>query len=180
MGNLQLRYLKYDFEQDKIGLLPGHKYDIDWLFLSPRLGLTYKINEDANIYWSFAVASREPSDVSIYDAEEISAFPNLEIEQINVSATDDTTYTFGDPTIDPERVYNFFAEGGIEDLRLEELFLEKPLGEGDVDFPAYVRALDEIGYTGFYTIEREVGEDPEADIRKAVQFLKQLLEKESV
>ena len=81
---------------------------------------------------------------------------------------------------DPERVYNFFAEGGIEDLRLEELFLEKPLGEGDVDFPAYVRALDEIGYSGYYTIEREVGESPEEDIRKAVVFLKQILGKESI
>ena len=29
--------------------------------------------------------------------------------------------------------YTFFAEGGIEDLRLEDYFLETPLGEGHVD-----------------------------------------------
>lgn len=51
-------------------------------------------------------------------------------------------------------------------------FIELPLGEGDVDFPAYLKALDDIGYTGFLTIEREVGDDPEGDIRKAVEFLK--------
>jgi len=107
MGNLQIRYLKYDFAQDKIGLLPGYQYDIDWLFLSPRVGLTYKINSKSNLYFSFAVASREPADVSIYDAEEVTAFPNLEVKEINVSVVDDTTYTFGQPTIDPERVYNF-------------------------------------------------------------------------
>lgn len=51
-------------------------------------------------------------------------------------------------------------------------FREVPLGEGSVDWPAYLRALQKIGYTGYLTIEREVGTDPEADIRKAVQFLK--------
>ncbi|MCA0757138.1 sugar phosphate isomerase/epimerase [Paenibacillus sp. N4] len=51
-------------------------------------------------------------------------------------------------------------------------FREVPLGEGSVDWPAYLRALQDIGYTGYLTIEREVGTDPEADIRKAVQFLK--------
>ena len=49
---------------------------------------------------------------------------------------------------------------------------EVPLGEGDVPWDEYIAAMDKIGYTGFYTIEREVGEDPEADVRKAVEFLK--------
>lgn len=51
-------------------------------------------------------------------------------------------------------------------------FIELPLGEGGVPFPEYLKALDEIGYKGFLTIEREVGDDPTADIRKAVVFLK--------
>lgn len=72
---------------------------------------------------------------------------------------------------EPERIYNFFAEGGIEDLRLEDYFIEKPLGKGAVDFNAYMQALKDIGYTGFLTIEREVGENPERDIREAVGFL---------
>jgi sugar phosphate isomerase/epimerase len=46
-----------------------------------------------------------------------------------------------------------------------------PLGNGSVDFPAYLRMLDTIGYHGFLTIEREVGENPEQDIRTAVTFL---------
>ena len=47
-----------------------------------------------------------------------------------------------------------------------------PLGEGDVDFPGWLKALDDIGYRGFLTIEREVGDNPEADIRRAVDFLR--------
>jgi len=32
--------------------------------------------------------------------------------------------------------------------------------------------MKEIGYKGFFTIEREVGENPEADIIKARDFLR--------
>lgn len=73
---------------------------------------------------------------------------------------------------DPERIYNFFAERGIEDLRLEDYFQEMPLGKGNVDFDRYIKALADIGYGGFLTIEREVGEDPIKDIQEAVEFLK--------
>ena len=50
-------------------------------------------------------------------------------------------------------------------------FIEVPLGEGSVNWDAYLAALDDIGFKGFLTIEREVGDDPEKDIRKAVSFL---------
>ena len=42
---------------------------------------------------------------------------------------------------------------------------------GGVDFDGYMKALEDIGYTGFLTIEREVGENPAADIALAVEFL---------
>jgi L-ribulose-5-phosphate 3-epimerase len=51
-------------------------------------------------------------------------------------------------------------------------YLEVPLGEGGVAFTHYLKALDDIGYEGFLTIEREVGGDPVADIGKAVHFLR--------
>lgn len=69
---------------------------------------------------------------------------------------------------DPEVVY-----GIIEDeIKTGKAFIELPLGTGDVDFKNYLKALDEIGYKGFLTIEREVGDNPEADIKLAVDFLK--------
>ena len=74
----------------------------------------------------------------------------------------------------PRVVYGWFADGGIEDVRLSDYFLETPLGEGDVDFPAYIAALDGMGYDGFLTIEREVGDSPVADIEKAMGFLREL------
>lgn len=68
---------------------------------------------------------------------------------------------------DPEVIYGMPGAAVSDD----EAFREVPLGEGSVDFSAYLRALDSIGYHGFLTIEREVGENPEQDIRAAVAFL---------
>ncbi len=76
---------------------------------------------------------------------------------------------------DPQVIYDFFAEGGIGDLRLEDYFKEMPLGQGNVDFGRYLAALKDIGYSGYLTIERELGSDPEADIRAAVDFLRKMI-----
>ena len=43
------------------------------------------------------------------------------------------------------------------------------------DFVNYLKALEDIGYKGFLTIEREVGNTPEADIRTAYDFLKKII-----
>ncbi|MFH2037339.1 MAG: TonB-dependent receptor [Candidatus Zixiibacteriota bacterium] len=106
MGNLQLRYLNYNFDQTRLGALPGYNYSIDWLFLSPRLGLTYFPIHSLSVFGSFGISSREPADMSIYDAEDVSAIPQLRIENLTVSGSD-TTYHFGDPFAKPERLYDF-------------------------------------------------------------------------
>lgn len=54
---------------------------------------------------------------------------------------------------------------------------EVPLGTGGVDWDNYLKALNDIGYKGYLTIEREVGEDPAADIKLAVDFLTEKLSK---
>ncbi len=56
-------------------------------------------------------------------------------------------------------------------------YLELPLGEGDVNFDVYLPALKATGFDGFLTIEREVGDDPSADIAMAVKFLKEKMAK---
>lgn len=73
---------------------------------------------------------------------------------------------------DPMEVYHAFAVGGVEALNACEGFKEVPLGEGQVDWNRYIKALKEIGFDGFLTIEREAGEDPVADIILAADFLK--------
>ena len=72
-------------------------------------------------------------------------------------------------------IYDHFADGGIEALNVADFFIETPVGEGDVDFVKYVKALKDIGYDGFLTIERETGLDPEKDILSAKAFIEKLI-----
>ncbi len=77
-----------------------------------------------------------------------------------------------------ETVYGIFADGGIEALNtVSTYFTETPLGQGNVRWLPYLTALKETGYKGFLTIEREVNENAGADIRLAVDFLKEMLTK---
>ena len=69
----------------------------------------------------------------------------------------------------PEYIYKVTPRP--EDLNGIKFFREMPLGEGNVPFAPYLKALEDIGYKGFLTIEREAGEDPSADIFTAKQFL---------
>ena len=71
----------------------------------------------------------------------------------------------------PEEVYGLVEA----EMLASPSFTELPLGTGNVDFAAYLKALDEIGYHGFLTVEREVGDTPEKDIQTAVEFLQKLI-----
>lgn len=77
---------------------------------------------------------------------------------------------------DPTEVYHAFALGGVDALNACKGFKELPLGEGNVKWEDYLNALKEIGYDGFLTIERETGDNPEKDIIKAVDFLRESLQ----
>lgn len=73
---------------------------------------------------------------------------------------------------DPKIIYEHFATGGIEELNVSDFFKETPIGTGDVDFDKYVKALKDVGYDGYLTVERETGADPEADIKSGIDFIK--------
>ncbi|MNM95327.1 Xylose isomerase-like TIM barrel [compost metagenome] len=84
--------------------------------------------------------------------------------------------------VDPRDVYGYLGYEAMDHEKIAEMassgaaFKEVPLGQGQVDFPAYFAALERIGYTGYLTIEREVGANPEEDIRQAVAFIKSFKE----
>lgn len=62
-----------------------------------------------------------------------------------------------------------------EEVQGIRYFKEVPLGTGSVDFKRYLAALDDIGYRGFLTIEREVGDDPARDIKIAYDHLESII-----
>ncbi len=87
-GRFQLRYIKYEFRQARIGAFTGeHDFDLDWFFASPQASVQFEPIAGLTLSSGVAISSRIPSDVAIYDANNPFAIPKLDVE--------------------PERVYNF-------------------------------------------------------------------------
>ena len=93
---------------------------------------------------------------------------NLDPANLAMVAKDDpvkAVYTLKD------YIVHTHAKDGVGMRFIKGKFIELPLGQGDVDWDNYLKALKDIGYEGYLTIEREVGNDPAADIKMAVDFL---------
>lgn len=105
--------------------------------------------------------------VMVTGDDPVGAVHNLKKYIVHTHAKDGKQIFFRDPEI----VYGIKKDVIVTD----DSFIEVPLGEGSVDFPKYLAALEEIGYNGFLTIEREVGDNPAKDIKAAVDFLNNLM-----
>ena len=74
-------------------------------------------------------------------------------------------------------IRNLHANDGKYATTGRELGRETKLGEGDVNFPAFIAKLKSQGYDGDITIEREIsGEQQRLDILEAKEFLEKLLQ----
>jgi sugar phosphate isomerase/epimerase len=72
-----------------------------------------------------------------------------------------------------EHVMHVHAKDGVRDLA-QGRGLEVPLGRGSAEFPEILGALEEYGYRGYFTIEREKSDDPVFEIGQAVKYLRNL------
>ena len=108
--------------------------------------------------------------VMVTGDDPVQAVHNLKKYIVHTHAKDGIMLERGNPEV----IYGVIK--APEDVAGVRFFEEVPLGTGSVDFPAYLKALEEIGYKGYLTIEREVGTDPAADIGLAVNFLNKIME----
>lgn len=65
------------------------------------------------------------------------------------------------------------AKDAVRDLA-QGRGLEVPLGRGSVDFPEIIGRLEEHGYRGYFTVQRDNATDPVGEIANSVEFLKNL------
>ncbi len=133
----------------------------------PETSLTLKSFLDSLNSRGVAVNLDPANLVMVTGDDPVKAVHNLRDYIVHTHAKDGKQLYY----LDPEVIYGMKQNVIVT----EDSFAEVPLGEGSVDYPAYLKALEEIGYDGFLTIEREVGDDPERDIRKAVDFLKETM-----
>jgi L-ribulose-5-phosphate 3-epimerase len=73
-------------------------------------------------------------------------------------------------------VQGVHAKDGLYPTNPRELGREVPIGQGKVNFPAFVKRLKEVGYRGPLTIEREISGAKQAeDIRASKAYLENLI-----
>ena len=99
LAEAQLAYHKYKIFNEKY---VGNDFEVNNLFLNPRLGINYKINPMWNAYFSFARVSREPRLKNYYDAAESSDGAVPQFEQYP-----NGNYDFSKPLVNPETMNNF-------------------------------------------------------------------------
>ena len=75
---------------------------------------------------------------------------------------------------DPSEIYGAFADGNPGGIDFDDYFVELTLGQGEVNFPGYLKALKETGYQGYLTIEREAGNRRYEDIAEEMAFLRNI------
>lgn len=99
LGEIQLAYHKYRLYNEKY---VGNDFLVSGLYLNPRLGINYKLNNLQNIFVSFARVTREPRLKNYYDAAESS---EGEVPQFETNANG--TYNFSSPLVKPETMNDF-------------------------------------------------------------------------
>lgn len=104
--------------------------------------------------------------IMITGDDPVKAVYNLKDYIVHTHAKDGNRFGY----TNPEQIYGIISREG-----LVKQYKEMPLGEGSVPYPEYLAALEDIGYRGFLTIEREVGDDPAGDIKTAVGFLTDII-----
>ncbi len=125
---------------------------------------------------------QEPAKVLLQFIEDVNR-PNL---KINFDPANMILYGTGDPIealgVLGKHVVSVHCKDGDWPAidQPEALGVEKPLGEGSVDLPAFISKLKEIGYRGVLSVEREETDEAKRakDIRKAITLLRTLTAKD--
>ena len=157
---------RYQIMQDACGQLARYADSLDAHFAietGPETAVTLKSFLDSLHSTGVAVNLDPANFVMVTGDDPVQAVYTLKDYIVHTHAKDGKRNYYRDP----EAVYGLVEA----EMLASPSFIELPLGQGNVPFPAYLKALDEIGYHGFLTIEREVGDNPEGNIPKAADFL---------
>ena len=162
---------RYKIMQEACGQLARYADSLDAHFAietGPDISCTLKQFLDS-LHSTGVAVNFDPANIAMVTGEDlVNAVHNLRQYIVHTHAKDGVMLHYYGPAF----VYSGeHPSGGCGEVAYREV----PLGEGSVRWPEYLQALEDIGYQGFLTIEREVGNDPAADIGKAAAFLKKLI-----
>ena len=177
--------LETDIVTTHIGVVPRHKNHPRYKILQEACGELCEYADSLNAHFAIetgpesslvlkefldslhsrgVAVNLDPANLVMVTGDDpVGAVYNLKDYIVHTHAKDGIKLMDSDPEVFYRVIEDVIQEG--------EAFREMPLGEGNVPFQKYLEALEDIGYKGFLTIEREVGANPAADIAKAIEFL---------
>jgi L-ribulose-5-phosphate 3-epimerase len=98
---------------------------------------------------------------------------------VNFDPANMLLYDKGDPIVSLKKLMPRVKQVHIKDAVRTKTpgtwGLETAIGEGEVDWKAFMRTLAEADYVGNLIIEREAGEDRVGDVRKAIERISKLM-----
>lgn len=97
-GELQISYNKYKIYDEKF---VNNDFTVSHLFLNPRLGINYKLEDNFSLYLNYARVNHEPRLKNYYDAAESSGGAEPQFEKTA------SGYNFDNPLVNPEVMNNF-------------------------------------------------------------------------
>lgn len=127
-GDVQARGARFRYEADRQAGIPDAS--IDWRFVNPKLGVTYRVRPSLSLYGSYGINSREPSREDMF-----AGFDNL----------DTTNIAFVGPLdrIGPERAQDL--EAGVN---LQHSTLSAQLNVFEMRFRNEILPIGELSYIG--------------------------------
>jgi iron complex outermembrane receptor protein len=118
LANILYEHKTYSFKQKETALFTGDElnhYDVEYNFLSPRMGVNYSLSDDLSIYGNISYAQREPADNELFDTwtgpDDLGADP-LFAKNDTVKSGGKVQYlNWYEPYVHPEAVIDY--EAGI-------------------------------------------------------------------
>ena len=105
-AELQLTWRRYKIFNEEFF---GNAFDVNYLFINPRIGLTFHPGEPLSGYVSVSLANREPRLKSLYDGEEAGSGSMPQFETDAGGAFD-----YSRPIVKPERLVDVEFGGQVE------------------------------------------------------------------
>ena len=155
------------------GFLPHDMESAGFRKLADRIEVVAGIFGDQGIDLLFETGQETADDLwSFFDHIEARGVSNL---GVNFDPANMILYDKGDPIEALRRllprVRSIHIKDAVRTVTPGEWGAEAVVGEGQVDWPAFIRTLAEGGYTGDLLVEREWGEDRVGDARKAIEAI---------
>lgn len=158
-----------------VGFLPENPHDEKYAAVLCAVGNIIEKCEENNQNFLFETGQETPVTL-------LRTIQDLKSEHIGINLDPANLILYGKANpVDALDTIGKYVRGihgkdGLYPTNGHELGNEVPLGQGKVNYPAFIKKLKEIGYQGDITIEREIsGPDQKRDILSARELLEKII-----